>query len=633
MAAARHRSVPILILAGALVFAVSACAPPPEKAGLSGSIAPLVETDAAGWAIEAWGLSDGTPEPLDSTTADRNGDFTLHLDEEADVVYVQARGSEKTGAATLSAVLTAGERIDRLTLNERTTVAAGYALAQFFDADLPSGDALGLTNAATMAANLADPDDGGYGDVLTSYPNGTETEAAATFTSLANALSACIADQAACDTLYGIAGRLTDAAPQSTAAAFAAIARDPAPEAAAIYELSLGSADQHPGLSAAPAAWTIALRFDGDGQSLAGPGNFALDAQGDIWVNNNYEYDSDPKTPVCGSDEMFEFAANGELRATYSGGGLSGSGFGIAFDPKGDVWLSNYGFAAPAPGCPEEDQPPHDSMSLFTGGGKALSPADGYTNGDLSWPQGIATTSDGSVWIANCGNSTVSVYPGGDPEAAKNLGGLGLEQPFDVVDNGRGIFITGNRNDAVAAVGYDGTPLTGGALTGAFDAPMGITADADGNVWVANSGGISLPCPERTQQGRSTPSLTMISPDATSVSAPYTGGGLTLPWGITVDGDGNIWAANFTGSRISRFCGADATTCPRGLQTGDAISPDDTGYPFDGLVRSTGILVDTAGTVWVTNNWEDVPLQTNPGGHQIVAFVGAAPPVQAPRFG
>lgn len=632
MAAARHRTVPTLILAGALALAVTACAPPTVEPGLPGSIAPLVDADTKGWGVQAWDLSSGDPKPLDSATAGKDGAFTLRLDDEADVVYVEARGSAQPGGATLSAVVTSGDELDRITLNERTTVAAGYALAQFFDADLPSGDRRGLTNAATMAANLADPVDGGYGDVLTSYPNGTETEASATFTSLANALSACVADQSACATLYEIAGRVTDVAPQSTAAAFAAIARDPAPEAEALYTLSLAAADEHPGLSAAPVAWTIALRFDGDGQSLAGPGNFAMDAQGDIWVNNNYQYDADPQTPVCGSDELFEFAPNGELRGTYRGGGLSGSGFGIAFAPSGDLWLSNYGFAAPEPGCPEADQPPHNSMSLFTDTGKALSPDEGFTGGDLSWPQGIDTTADGSVWIANCGNSTVALYPEGDPDAARNLGSLGLDQPFDVVDNGQGIFITGNKNDAVAAVDYDGTPLTGGVLTGPFDAPMGIAADAQGNVWVANSGGISLPCPERAQQGKSVPSLVHISPDATAVSEPFTGGGLTLPWGLTTDGDGNLWVANFTGKQISHFCGADAATCPRGLQTGDAISPDEDGYPFDGLVRSTGIMVDTAGTVWVTNNWADVPLQMNPGGHQIVAFVGAAPPVPAPTF-
>jgi sugar lactone lactonase YvrE len=160
---------------------------------------------------------------------------------------------------------------------------------------------------------------------------------------------------------------------------------------------------------------------------------------------------------------------------------------------------------------------------------------------------------------------------------------------------------------------------------------MGIAADAAGNVWVANSGGITLPCPARMAEGRGTPSVTMISPDGT-VSTPYTGGGVTLPWGIATDGDGNVWVADFSEQRVAAFCGADAATCPRGLVTGEAISPDETGYAFDGLTRSTGIAVDPSGNVWVTNNWLTEAEQTNPGGHQIVAFVGAAAPVAVEPF-
>ncbi|WP_460774743.1 NHL repeat-containing protein [Microbacterium sp. GXF7504] len=632
MVSVRRAVLPAVLLVSALV--ATACAATPASAsGLPGAIAPLVSDEGGGWKVDAWALGPGEPEHLASATADGDGGFALDVTATEGPLYVEARAGGAPAAPTLSAVVAFPEDVSRLTLNERTTVAAGYALAQFFGRALPSGSVLGMTNAARMAANLADPQTGDYGAVLTSAPNGDQTTAEATFTSLTNILGGCLADGAVCEQLHEIAAGLTRVEPESTAASFAAIARDPGPAASELYELSLARAGDRPGLSEAPAAWTIALRFDGDGQSLGGPGNFALDAEGDIWVNNNYQYDADPQTGVCGSDEFFEFGPDGSLLHTYSGGGLSGSGFGIDFDPQGRLWFSNFGFAAPVPGCPEDEQPPHDSMSLFTQDGTALSPAGtGFTQGDLFWPQGIEVSGDGSVWIANCGSSTVSLYPQGDPDRAVNLGSLGLQEPFDVVENGTAVFVTGNMNDTVAVIGPDGTPLPGSPLTGSFDAPMGLATDKDGNVWVANSGGISLPCPDRTEQGPGTPSLVMISPDGTEVSPAYTGGGLLLPWGITTDGDGNVWAANFNGKRIAAFCGADAATCPRGLQTGDPISPEGTGYAFEGLTRSTGIMVDTAGNVWVTNNWIDIPVQTNPGGHQIVAYVGAAAPVDPPVF-
>jgi hypothetical protein len=91
-----------------------------------------------------------------------------------------------------------------------------------------------------------------------------------------------------------------------------------------------------------------------------------------------------------------------------------------------------------------------------------------------------------------------------------------------------------------------------------------------------------------------------------------------------------VWVANFAGKRLSAFCGADASACPPGVGVGGAISPELTGFFFDGLVRNTGVAVDQSGNVWLANNWIEIPIQTNPGGHEIVAFLGLAAPVEIP---
>jgi sugar lactone lactonase YvrE len=596
---------------------------------LTGSVAPLAAgIDPSEWTVTAWNTSRDGARDIGTATSDDSGAFTLSIDETdvEGIVWVDAHRADDD-QALLGAIAAPGAAT--VTLNERTTVAAGYGLAQFFGESVPTGPVDWVENAASMAANLADPATGAYGEVLTSSPNGSETSTLAAFTSLSAMLSACLQNARACETLFGAAAHDRDRL-VSAAAAFAGIARDPSAAVDALFQLSRTARAVDPGLSDPPAAWTIALRFDGDGTDLSGPGNFAIDPEGHIWINNNYQYDADPSVPVCGSDQAYEFGPDGRLLSTLKGGGLSGSGFGIEFDRKGRLWFSNFGFAAASPGCPDEDQPPHNTMSLFKGQ-TPLSPDAGFTQGDLSWPQGIELDREENLWIANCGNDTIAMYPKGDPKKAKSFTDLGLTAPFAIVDNGTHLFATGTVNNAVAVFGRDGTAVADSPLTG-FDRPMGIASDQDGNVWVANSGGISLPCPERVAEGRGTPSVTMISPDSATVSTPYTGGGVTLPWGIATDGDGNVWVANFSGQRVSEFCGADASSCPRDLTTGEAISPDDTGYAFDGLTRSTGIAIDLSGNVWVTNNWLTVAEQTNPGGHQIVAFVGAAAPVYVAPF-
>src|SRR5690242_21154113 len=93
-------------------------------------------------------------------------------------------------------------------------------------------------------------------------------------------------------------------------------------------------------------------------------------------------------------------------------------------------------------------------------------------------------------------------------------------------------------------------------------------------------------------------SMARVAPDGTVTR--FQGAGMTVPWGIAVDGDDNIWVANFFGQRLSHLCGARVDTCPTG-HVGDEISPTQTGYFFDGLQRNTGVQIDASGNVWLAN--------------------------------
>jgi hypothetical protein len=164
---------------------------------------------------------------------------------------------------------------------------------------------------------------------------------------------------------------------------------------------------------------------------------------------------------------------------------------------------------------------------------------------------------------------------------------------------------------------------------------MGIAADIQGNMWVANSGFADVPCPTGGPPPHNHPAtITLINNNGTLAKGqPFTGGGLTAPWGVAVDGHDNVWVSNFSGQRLSEFCGTDTRNCPRGTHTGQPISPA-TGYGFDGLVRNTGVAIDPSGNVWVVNNWKTYPFpQRNPGGYQMVVFIGLAAPLRTPLIG
>ena len=172
---------------------------------------------------------------------------------------------------------------------------------------------------------------------------------------------------------------------------------------------------------------------------------------------------------------------------------------------------------------------------------------------------------------------------------------------------------------------------------GGLHRPLGIASDSRGNVWVGNSTWVVAPCVGEFHQQRGPGkggSVTLIKRGGKVAAGPISNGGIRNAWGIAIDGKDNVWVANFSGQRLSELCGARPQNCPRGKRrTGAAISPEGTGYGFDGLVRNTGVAVDPSGNVWLANNWKQKPIQTNPGGYQIVAYLGIAAPVKAPLIG
>jgi len=94
---------------------------------------------------------------------------------------------------------------------------------------------------------------------------------------------------------------------------------------------------------------------------------------------------------------------------------VQGNWWGIAIDARDRVWLSDFTGDDPA----DFYSPAFaggDATSLFASDGTALSPAAGFTNGELHAPQGIAVDKRGNVWIANHANATVTEYPRRRPE-------------------------------------------------------------------------------------------------------------------------------------------------------------------------------------------------------------------------
>ena len=329
------------------------------------------------------GATPGIAQTLDTTTSLATGAFALRIPPnvgKTDVLYVTARGGwigTRTVARSVElATSLADLRSGAVVVNELTTVAAGYSLAQYASHGSLGGANPGLRNAAKMLRNLVDIATGTTTRFLAEQPNGSETETLASFNSLASIIAGCAAGSNDCDAFLDSATDAWGTRPATTWQAMSLLPTNPSGDAPGVFAQIPSDPRYEPVRDAPPTAWVLALRFYGNGRQFNGPGNVAFDADGRVWANNNAERSVRPQG-VCPGLEMFllDPYAPGRPMQTFYGGGLNGAGFGIGIDPRERVWVGNFGFTGSL--CP--DTPTSNSVSEFHPNGRPISGDAGWT--------------------------------------------------------------------------------------------------------------------------------------------------------------------------------------------------------------------------------------------------------------
>ena len=151
--------------------------------------------------------------------------------------------------------------------------------------------------------------------------------------------------------------------------------------------------------------------------------------------------------------------------------------------------------------------------------------------------------------------------------------GGGLNLPYSVAINAQDDVVVVSQAGYVSAFNPLGVALSGvtGFASTCINSPYGVAIDGSGNVWVVNTG------PD---------SLCEFSSTGVANDTPFTGGGLNAPRGIAIDGSNNIWVTDTGNNTLSEF-----------NSSGPVSS---TGYT-GGLDYPYGVAIDTSGNVWVTN--------------------------------
>jgi hypothetical protein len=251
--------------------------------------------------------------------------------------------------------------------------------------------------------------------------------------------------------------------------------------------------------------------------TLNGPYGLAFDLTGNLWIANT------------NASNLTEYASNGTFLKSVTGGGVSGPAY-VAVDKSNNVWVANFGLGSNYPGASE-----------FTNAGVALSGTSGYSGAGVDgYQQGVAIDASGDAWFS--ATSDIGRFaPGGvhiSGSAGYSGGGVNSTTgPNLLAIDGFGKVWTTNTSN-VAAFQANGTAVSPstGYTGGGLASTLGIAVDGAERIWVTNGNSYN--------QTKAVGVLTELNNDGSAVS-PSTGYVVpaisTYPYGIAVDGAGNMW--------------------------------------------------------------------------------------------
>jgi hypothetical protein len=299
-----------------------------------------------------------------------------------------------------------------IVINELTTVAGAYALSGFMSSPTQMStsptNVTGLANAFATVNKLVNVSIGQT--IKTTLPS-TAVAPVALLNTLADILAACIntngvgGSSTNCANLFAYATPSGGTAPTDTLTAALDIAKNPANNAATLYSLVSSTSPFQPTLTAAPAAYTMSIKYAPTG-GFSSPSASAVDASGNLWVTNS------------GNASVTILNATTSAPTVLTSGSLSGPS-AIAFDAVGNAWVTNK---------------TSSSLSVFTpaGSGSVAS------TGTLSSPTGVAIDGQGTIWVTNSGNAKVSaVSVSGTSVTGVNSYSLGGTSPAAIAINPR----------------------------------------------------------------------------------------------------------------------------------------------------------------------------------------------------
>jgi len=600
---------------------------------LNGQIS-LKGQPVSGASITLWQAQAGqSPKQLSTQRSNKSGAFSIKLRATpGGFHYLVAEGGDIGGSSadqlTMLTVL-GGDEHQQVAINELTTIGSVWPNAQLLEGTALEGSQSALTIGSSQVQNLVDQSTGRFGATLLKSTNLLNSETAARMNVLSDLIALCgqPLQSQACDQLLSLTGS------ENTLSAMTSIARQPWKNAGALYQLfqssypinqatQLRTTATAPYLLFQPKSFSLSLVFNGGG--ALGLGKLMFDGKGSLWSGTNWMPGSQSGVVNNIGGGVTHFSPGGTPLSPaisgYNGQGINGVGWGTGISAK-YAWVGAF----------------NNMVGVFDlNDGKALGPAT--IDKEVGQLQGVATAANGDVWIADNTANHMIQFPGGDYTKGKRHTIDGLQAPFGVaVDAQNRVWVSSSYNNKLTV--FPGDAPDQAKTIEVNLGGRGVAVDSTGHVWIAQQSnspqgalppGAKMPpnIPANAPQPKTimeefeagaeylltNPNITqtgmvgLISPDMKVVQEDIAKGTAYIPWGVSIDGNDNVWVGNLYGQSLTHICGVKPANCPAGKTTGDVIH----NYQSGVIQMTTDVIVDDAGNLWSANNWFDGEVVINP---------------------